>query len=191
MTKDTCFQLGKITKTHGLKGEVIVYLDVDYPEEYEDMDSVFLDVKGQLVPYFFENLQMKGKKSIAKFETVDTFEQAQKIVNLDMYLPLDTLPDLDEGQFFYHEVIGYDVWDESSQQSLGPILSIYEAVQQDLISVKVKGKEVLIPISDTIVLRAEAENKKMIVRLPDGLLDVYLGQAGEPDDLDDDTHVSN
>lgn len=190
MTKDSCFQLGKITKTHGLKGEVIVYLDVDYPEEYEEMDSVFLDIKGQLVPYFIENLQIKGKKSICKFETVDTFELAQKIVNLDMYLPLETLPDLDEGQFFYHEVIGYEVWDENSQQSLGPILSIYEGVQQDLISVKVKSQEILIPISDAIVLRAEHESKKMIVHLPDGLLDVYLGSEGEPDDKDDDD-VSN
>lgn len=189
MTKDTCFQLGKITKTHGLKGEVIVYLDVDFPEEYEEMDSVFLDIKGQLVPYFIENLQIKGKKSICKFETVDTFEQAQKIVNLDMYLPLDTLPDLEEGQFFYHEVIGYEVYDEHSGLSLGPILSIYEGVQQDLIAVMVKGQEVLIPISDSIVLRAEAETKKMIVRLPEGLLDVYLGNETEPDDLDDD--VSN
>jgi 16S rRNA processing protein RimM len=174
MTKNDCFQLGKITKTHGLKGEVIVWLDVDFPEEYEEMDSVFLDVKGELVPYFFEELQLKGKKSIAKFENINTFEAAQAIVNLDMYLPLDTLPDLDDDQFYYHDVIGYKVFDENSNQMLGEVKAIYEAVQQDLIAVMFEGKEILIPIADSIVLRADHTEKQIVVSLPDGLLDVYL-----------------
>jgi 16S rRNA processing protein RimM len=50
MTKEDCFELGKITKTHGVKGEVILWLDVDFPEDYEEMDSVFLEVRGELVP---------------------------------------------------------------------------------------------------------------------------------------------
>ncbi|MCL4141826.1 UNVERIFIED_CONTAM: hypothetical protein GTU68_061732 [Idotea baltica] len=101
MTKEECYFLGKITKPHGLKGEVILWMDVDVPELYEEMDSVFLDVNGELVPYFFENLQIRGKKSIAKFEDIETIEETESIINCEVYLPIDNLPDLDLKPFYF------------------------------------------------------------------------------------------
>jgi len=61
MQKSECFSLGKITKPHGLKGEVTIWLDVDVPENYIGLDALFLEIKGQLVPYIIEELQVRGK----------------------------------------------------------------------------------------------------------------------------------
>ena len=87
MTKEDCYLVGKLTKTHGLKGEMAIWLDVDYPEEYEDLESILVEMKGELIPYFVEQIQIRANKSIIKFEDVDSIEAAQNLINCDLYLP--------------------------------------------------------------------------------------------------------
>ena len=113
MTKDNCFELGKITKTHGLKGEVVLWLDVDFPEDYEDLESVFLDMKGELVPFFMNSYRLSGNRAIVQFEDIDTFEKAEAMVNLEAFLPLEELPELENDQFYYHEIIGFQIKDKN------------------------------------------------------------------------------
>lgn len=174
MTKDNCYELGKITKTHGIKGEVILWLDVDYPEDYEDLESVFLDVKGELIPFFIEEYQLRGNRAIVRFEDVETFEQAEKMVNLQAFLPLEVLPSLEgNDQFYYHEIVGFQVIDTNLGE-LGLVQTIYSMQAQDLLVMSYKSKEVLIPINDDIVLTADKQAKTLTVALPEGLLDVYL-----------------
>lgn len=187
MNKEDCYLLGKLTKTHGLKGELAIWLDVDYPEDYEELDSVLLEIKGQLVPHFIEEIQIRANKSIIKFEDIDTIEEAQKLVNCDIYLPEDNLPELeDENQFYYHEIIDFDVIDEEKGK-LGKVLAVYTSDRQDLISMQYEGKEILIPIDDDIVKTVNREKKELYTHLPNGLLEVYLedNSSQEPDDADE------
>jgi 16S rRNA processing protein RimM len=174
MTIEDCFFLGKVTKPHGVKGEVVLWLDVDFPEYYSEMDSVFLNIKDDLVPFFIDNIQIRGKKSIAKFEDMDSIEKTQPIIGLDMYLPLNLLPKLEGNKFYYHEVIGYTIFDKGTQQNVGTLKAIYEGSGQDLLAVDIEGKEALIPIVDEIISSVDHENKNITVDLPLGLIDLYL-----------------
>jgi 16S rRNA processing protein RimM len=173
MTKDNCFQLGKITKTHGVKGELILWLDVDFPDEYEEIESVLLEIKGELVPYFIEELQLRGNKSIIKFEEIDSFEAAKKLVDAEVYLPETDLPQLGENQFYYHEIINFDVIDDKLGK-LGKVKGVYENNSQDLIGMDYQNVEVLIPISDEIVKSIDRTQNELYTSLPDGLLEIYL-----------------
>jgi 16S rRNA processing protein RimM len=186
MTQDSCFLLGYIVRTHGTAGDVVVFLDVDDPEDYEDLDSVYFDIKGDLVPYFVEafNLQ-KQAKAIVRFEEVNTIEKAQALVGTSLYLPLDDLAELDDEQFYYHEIKGYTVIDESLGE-LGIVREVYSLNGQDLIAMEYRGVEVLIPTSEEIVLKADKETKRLMVNLPDGLLEVYLENGSESDNTPDD-----
>ncbi len=184
MTKEECYFVGKLTKTHGLKGELAIWLDVDYPEEYEDLESILLEVKGELVPFFVENIQIRANKSIIKFENIDTLDDAKKLVNIDLYLPNDNLPDLEDDQFYYHEIIDFKVIDENLGE-LGVVKEVYTADIQDLIAMIYQNSEVLIPINDDIVKSVNREQKELYVCLPSGLLDVYLVEDNTPDDLDE------
>ena len=173
MTKDNCFELGKITKTHGLKGEVVLWLDVDFPEDYEDLESILLEERGELVPYFMESYRLSGNRAIVKFEDIDTFEKAELMINLQAFLPLEDLPELDKNQFYYHEIIDYKVVDKNLGE-LGTVQTVHSMQAQDLLVMDYKGKEVLIPVISEIVLNADKEAKVLNVNLPDGLLEVYL-----------------
>jgi 16S rRNA processing protein RimM len=176
MQKSECFSLGKITKPHGLKGEVTIWLDVDIPENYIDLDGLFLEIKGQLVPYIIEELQIRGKKSIVKFEDINSIEATEPIIDAEAYLPIKKLPKLKGKQFYYHEVIGYQIFDNNSQKDLGELKAIYESTGQDLFAVDINETEVLIPIIDNFLDAVDHAEKRIHVTLPDGLLDIYLNQ---------------
>ncbi len=173
MHVDQCYQLGYIIKPHGLKGEVGILLDVDIPQNYKNLESVFVEINQRLVPFFLASITIKNNKAVVKFEEVDSLESAEGLKGANLFLPLDQLPKLDKTQFYYHEIEGYEVKDKN-EGDLGKIEAIYSLPNQDLIALLYKGKEVLIPINDSIITRVDRELKELHVVLPDGLLAVYL-----------------
>ena len=173
MHLDDCFELGHIVKPHGTKGEVQVYLDVDNPDRYRNMESVFLAMDQDLVPFFIESIKNVGKGIAVKFDDVDSVEQAEKLRSLKLYLPLDFLPKLGPDQFYYHEIIGFDVVDDKSGV-LGKVKEVYLKGNQDLILMIYQNHEILIPVTNDIIKKVDKKNNQLFVILPDGLLDVYL-----------------
>jgi 16S rRNA processing protein RimM len=187
VTQDNCYLLGYIVRTHGTAGNVVIFLDVDYPEEYEDLDAIYVEIKGELVPYFIENFNLqKQANAIVKFEDINTIEKAQALVGSSLYLSLDELEELSNEEFYYHEIKGFTVVDQTAG-TLGVVREVYSLNGQDLIAMDYQGVEVLIPTAADIVLRADKENKQLMVNLPEGLLEVYLDNSDSentPDDAD-------
>ena len=185
MTKEDCFQVGHVTRTHGTKGEVIVFLDVDYPEDYDDLESVFLEIKGELVPFFITHINVqKESKAIVKFEDINRMEEATPLINCSLFLPDDNLEELDEDRFYYHEIIGFTVLDQRLG-ALGQVSQVYTMPTQDLISMIFEGREMLIPVNDDIVLTVNRTEKQLLVNLPEGLVQVYLEDPNQkPSDQD-------
>src|SRR6187402_575856 len=90
MNKQDCYSIGFISKTHGLKGEITaVFIE---PVELEEIRSVFIDVKGNLVPYFIESFSDRGDKAFIKFEDIDTPEQAASLKGTTIYLEKTVRP---------------------------------------------------------------------------------------------------
>ena len=175
MRLDDCYQLGYVIKTHGLHGELSIMLDVDVPEAYQQLESVFVATSGSetLVPFFVEHLAIRQNKALVKFEEVDTIDQAETLLKARLYLPLESLPPLADDQFYYHEIIGFTVEDEQ-QGLLGTVQDVYESTGQDMIVMQYQEKEVFIPINDDIVPRVDKTQSVVHVKLPEGLLDIYL-----------------
>lgn len=190
MTIDECYQLGGIGKTHGLKGFVVAFLDVDDVEAYRKMKSVWLELPptpGKLTAFTVERVQPQtSDRVLLKLQGIDTVEAAEPLRNAKLYKALEELPELEDDQFYFHDVIGYTVVDEDLGE-LGTVETFYEMPQQDLMGMSYQGKEVLIPVVDELVLHADEAERKLHVRLPEGLLDVYLKPASrerdEPDEF--------
>ncbi|MFA5620894.1 MAG: ribosome maturation factor RimM [Weeksellaceae bacterium] len=173
MQIEDCYYLGKITKLHGFKGNLILHLDTDEPEIYQNMESVFIEKNGMLIPFFFENIGPHSKnKLLIKFEDL-TPEEAEKLVNRAVYLPLDTLPELDEDGFYYHEIIGYKVFDDQKGE-IGIIKNVNDSGLQDLFEIDFNGKEILIPIVDDWITEVNHDEQFIKIKTPEGLIELYI-----------------
>ena len=174
MRKEDCFYLGKIAKKFSFKGEVLIYLDTDEPELYENMESVFVEFNKNLVPFFIENSSLHKNDFLrVQFEDVDTEEEADSILNCNVYLPLSMLPKLEGNKFYFHEVIGFEIEDKRLGV-FGKIVSINDSTAQPLFEVVNGEVEMLIPMVDHFLVKIDRENKKVVMDLPEGLVEMYL-----------------
>ena len=174
MRKEDCFCLGKIAKKFSFKGEVLIYLDTDEPELYENMESVFVEFNNNLVPFFIENSSFHKNDFLrVKFEDVDDEAEADSIMGCEIYLPINMLPKLEGNKFYFHEVIGFEIEDKRVGV-FGKIVSINDSTSQPLFEVINGNVEILIPMIDQFLVKIDRENKKVIMDLPEGLVEMYL-----------------
>ena len=174
MNKDDFYYLGKILKTHGSKGQVLVHLDVDDPETYHKLESVYLDLHGERIPFFIASLELKhNRKAVMKFQDFDTIEDTESLQGLEMYLPITELPSLKGNQFYYHEIIGFQVIDQN-HGNIGVIDNILELPHQSLFQIRHGEKEILIPIVDDIIQKVDRRKKLLMIETPAGLIEIYL-----------------
>ncbi|WP_396155682.1 ribosome maturation factor RimM [Flavobacterium sp.] len=174
MRKEDCFYLGKIAKKFSFKGEVLLYLDTDEPELYENMESVFVEFNNNLVPFFISTSSLHKNDFLrVQFEDVDTEEEADSIMNCEVYLPLSMLPKLTGNKFYFHEVIGFEIEDKRLG-IFGKIVSINDTTAQPLFEVLNGNVELLIPMIDHFLVEIDRKNKKVIMDLPEGLVEMYL-----------------
>ena len=174
MQKEDCFYLGKIVKKYSFKGEILAKLDTDQPELYENLDSILIELRGNLIPFFIERSQLhKSELLRIKFEEVDTEQEADSILKSDLYLPLEFLPKLEGDKFYFHEVIGFTIEDVNFGK-VGIIKSINDSTAQELFEIDRNGIEVLIPMNDEFIKKVDRKNKTILVETPEGLIDLYL-----------------
>ena len=176
MKKKDCFYLGKIVKPFSFKGEVLIKLDTDEPELYENIDAVFIEVKGNLIPFFIEHSKLhKSDLLRVKLEDIENEDDVNSLLKCDLYLPLSVLPELNDNQFYFHEVIGFEVID-SIKGLVGNITYINDNTTQTLFVIENNHKEILIPINDDIIDSVHKLDKKIYITAPEGLIDLYLNE---------------
>jgi 16S rRNA processing protein RimM len=175
MNKADCFHLGYIAKLHGFKGEVSLFLDVTNPSDYQTLDAVFIDINGQLVPFFVDSLKLKNKGFAAvKFEGVDDESSARRLLRMQVFLPEQVLPKLSGIHFYDHEVVGFKVIDKHYGE-VGVLEAVIDFQVNPLIQILKDGREVLIPLREGLVKKLDRKNKIMNIEAPEGLIELYLG----------------
>ena len=174
MKKEDCFYLGKIAKKFSFKGEVLAYLDTDEPELYQNMESVFVELDNNLIPFFIEQSAIHKNDFLRiKFEDVDDEIAADELLGAGIYLPLKMLPKLTGNKFYFHEVIGFNVEDKRLGV-VGRIVSINDSAAQPLFEVMNGDKEMLIPMIDQFLVEIDSKGKRVVMDLPEGLIEMYL-----------------
>ena len=176
MKKENCFYLGKIVKKYSFKGELLAKLDTDEPNLYENLDAIFIDLRGNLVPFFIEHSQLhKSDLLRLNFEDVDNEADADALLKCDLYLPLELLPKLDGNKFYFHEVIGFTIEDVNFGE-VGTIKGINDSTAQALFEIDRDGVEILIPMNDEFIVNLDRDSKTIVVNTPEGLIDLYLSE---------------
>ena len=124
--------------------------------------------------FFIENSNLHKNDFLrVRFEYVPNEEEADALLGNAVYLPLKMLPKLTGNKFYYHEVIGFEVEDQRLG-IVGKIQSINDSSAQPLFEVLNGEIEILIPMIDLFLVKIDRENKKVIMNLPEGLIEMYL-----------------
>lgn len=174
MQKENCFYLGKVVRKYSFKGELLVKLDTDEPELFTEMESVFVEHRKNLIPFFIEESSLhKSELLRVRFEDVNNEEDANALIGSHLYLPLEFLPKLTGNKFYYHEIIGFTAEDESFGK-IGKITGVNDTTSQALFEIDREGKEILIPMIDHFIKKVDREKKSILLDVPEGLIDLYL-----------------
>jgi 16S rRNA processing protein RimM len=171
MKKEDCYSIGFIKKPHGLKGEVTVSLNPDSPADWNSLKVVFLEKNNSLIPYFIETISVRADKAFVKFEDVATPEQAALLKNHSLYLPKQSRPKPESGDFYDDEIIGFTVTDTTAGL-LGVVKEIERAGINRFLIVDYHNKEVMIPAQPPLMKSINRSTKKITVDLPEGFLDI-------------------
>jgi 16S rRNA processing protein RimM len=169
MEKRECYKIGYVAKAHGLKGEVTII--VTEPVDLDPIESVFIEQKNTLVPYFIKDISDRGDKAFVKFEEINSLEQANGIKGCSLFLLKVARPKLKRGEFYDDEVVGFLVEDETLGE-LGSVTEVSNSGPNRLLSVAVKNKAVLIPLNSPFIKSTNKTKKIIKVALPDGFLDI-------------------
>jgi 16S rRNA processing protein RimM len=174
MKIEDCFYLGKIVRKYSFHGELLIKLDTDQPELYENLEAVFIDYRNTFIPFFIESSQLhKSDLLRVQFEDVHTEAEADSLLKSDVYLPLEFLPKLEGNKFYFHEVIGFSIEDVNFGK-VGIIKGVNDSTAQALFEIEKDGKEILIPVNDQFIVKVDRTKKTVIVDTPEGLIDLYL-----------------
>ena len=172
MNKDACYYLGYVSKTRGLAGNLLLFLDVDDTGNYAKLDRVLVDMHGTLTPFFFDAVWVRDGQYIeVHIEDIDSREAASALVGKELFLPLDSLPVLPDDQYYLHELVGMTVTDARLGE-LGKVDKVFDQTNNPLMQILHPKGEILIPIVSAFVVEVDKQAGKIAVDLPEGLVDI-------------------
>lgn len=151
-------EIGKIVNTFGLKGEIKVWLYVDYINKVK---KVY--IKGKKME--IERARTQKNVSIIKLREIDTVEQAEELKNIIIEMEREDAPKLPKGTYYIKDILGFEVYTEEGQL-LGNLDDVYQTGANDVYQV---GK-ILLPAIKDVIKQIDIENKKIIVHLLNGLI---------------------
>lgn len=163
-------EIGYISKTHGLKGHVILRLN-DLVNIDEDIKSIFLDLNGSQVPYFVTECRPNNTGYILKLETIDVVETSKKLIGKKAFALPDFILEEDES---LKEFIGYAIID-SKLGNIGNIADVDEKTDNAIIKViHPSGIEIILPFNDDFIVEIDDDLKTIEFNAPEGLIEMYL-----------------
>ncbi len=161
---------GKVRRPHGVRGEMVLELYTDFPERLHPRTKIFLGEN--YVPMVLSSTRPHNEGLLLSIEGINTPEDAGKYRNQVVYVSAKTLPALDEGEYYFHELIGLNVVDEDGNP-LGELTEIVETGANDVYVVTAaSGTEVLLPAIPDVILSVDLAARTMRVHLLPGLLDL-------------------
>ncbi|MCM1490599.1 MAG: ribosome maturation factor RimM [Muribaculum sp.] len=169
--------VGKLQKTHGLKGELNMLLDIT-PEYFSSGNPAIIEIDGIFVPFYTESIRKKGSFShLVKFEGIDSEFEAKKIVNKTIYALRNKLKEyisdnFDEEVELLDDLVGWTI-EDSETGVVGSIVDIDTNTENELFIVQAPdGNTIYIPLTEDFIDEMDEENHIIRMTLPYGLTDL-------------------
>ncbi len=160
---------GKVRRPHGVHGDVFVELYTDFPERLQPKKDVYLGEKHERITIRSQRPHKDGL--LLGFDGFDTPEAIGRFRNQTLYVTSADSPELPEGEYYFHELLDLNVFDEN-ETLLGTLTEIIETGANDVYVVTTpSGTEILLPSIPEVVKAVDLEARKMTVHLLPGLVE--------------------
>ena len=164
-------QVGAVTSTHGLVGEVKVFPTTDDPKRFKKLKQVLLDTGKDMLPLEVEHVKFFKNMVILKFKGYDRIEDIMGFKGKNLYVTRENAVRLKKDEYFIADLIGMKVYTED-EAYLGELTEVITTGANDVYTVRMEnGKDVLIPAIGQCILNVDVEHETMQVHLLEGLLE--------------------
>ena len=172
MTVKGGVKAGKISKPHGLQGEVHIILNPAVAQELKSGNPLFIDMDGQRVPFFMETVDLvSDDQAIVKVEFINSVEEARKVSGHGVYLDIQDASTVVDPPGDPLELIAYKVFD----QRMGEIGEVSDHIPNEMNPVWVinwSGREIMIPATEAFIQKVDHKNKVLYLDLPEGIMEL-------------------
>jgi len=159
------FEIGKIINVHGIKGEVKIYPYTDNVELFSNLQYLIFNNKQNKII----STRIHKKMVLALFEDINDRNEAEKLINIPVFINRKDATPLEEGTHYIQDLIGCIIYENNN--ILGEMVDIIKTGSNDVYVVKTKKNDILIPALKSVVKKIDIDNKKIDVILPEGLID--------------------
>ena len=162
--KNELIAVARISTPHGVRGEVKLQPLTDFPHRFETTKVLFLKNGAKML---LESARFQKGMVLAKFTGMDNPEVWLPYRHEELFVSEDELMPLPEGQFYIHQLIGIEVFEQDGAM-VGAVTDVLQTGSNDVYVVKKSdGDELLLPAIDTVINRIEMKERRMVVTLPE------------------------
>ena len=163
-------QVGVISSTHGVRGEVKVFPTTDDVKRFKKLKKVILDTGKEQLPLEIEGVKFFKQFAILKFRGIDNINDIEKYKGKSLLVDREHAVKLKKDEYFIADMIGMDVFTEEGEL-FGALKDVMETGANDVYIIEMTdGKEVLVPAIKQCILDVDIENRKMVIHLLEGLV---------------------
>ncbi len=164
--------VGRVARAHGIRGQVIVNLDTDFPEErFRPGAELFINRAGQVERITLTTVRFHQNRPVIGIRGVEDMNAATALAGVELRVPADELATLPDGTYYRHDLVGCVV-ETIAGETVGTVAEVEGTIGESRLVVQTLRGEVLVPLVAAFCPTIDTAAKRIIVDLPDGLLEL-------------------
>jgi 16S rRNA processing protein RimM len=169
--------VGRVARAHGIRGQVIVNPETDFPEDrFRPGAELFIERGGRIERLKVTSARFHGARPVIGFEGVETMNDAGTLAGLELRVPVDALTALPAGTFYRHDLVGCVVETRDGRR-VGPVTGVEGSMTGSRLVVEGAAGEVLVPLVAAICTVVDPAAKRIVIDPPEGLLEANAADS--------------
>jgi 16S rRNA processing protein RimM len=168
--------VGRIARAHGLRGQVIVNLETDFPEaRFQPGAELFVERAG-IQKLRLTTVRFQGDRPVVGIDGVETMSEAETLAGHELRIPIEWLAPLPADTFYRHQLIGCRV-ETAAGDPVGIVGDVEGTFSGSRLVIAGRRGEIQVPLANEICTTIDVQSKRIVIEPPEGLLDLNTSQV--------------